>query len=252
METILTRANTALILSLGLLFLGPAAVTAQQGPDLERLRVQVTPQAYERLTAALEQAERAGVPTEPLVYKALEGVAKRVPEDRILMVVERLQQNLVQARSMLEAAGVSAPSASAIAGVASALERGAPNHAVPATIRAGRGADPTVALHTVADLMGRGLPADAAVEMVVAVLEAGGEAGDVLALPPALDRLRTRGLSMPDAVRQLLQAIRSGQGPAGLGIPPVGVPPAGPPGAADGRPPDLPGTANPRVKPPLP
>ena len=246
------RTKTALILSLGLLFLGPAGVTAQQRPDLDRLRAQVTPEAYERLATALKLAEEARVPTEPLVNKALEGVAKRVPEDRIVMVVERLRENLVQARTMLETAGVSAPSASAIAGVASALERGAPGDAVPATVRAGRGADPTVALHTVADLMGRGLPADAAIEMVVTILERGGEAGDVLALPLALDRLRTRGLSIPDAAREILQAIQSGQGPAGLGIPPVAVPPAGPPGAAGGRPPDLPGAANPPVNPPLP
>ena len=246
------RAKTTLILRLGLLFLGPAAVAAQQGPDLERLRAQVTPEAYARLTTALEQAEAALVPTEPLVNKALEGVAKRVPEDRILNVVERLRENLVQARAMLEAAGVSAPAPAAIAGVASALERGAPGDAVPATIQAGRGADPTVALHTVADLMGRGLPADAAIEIVVSILQRGGEATDVLALPPALDRLRARGLSLPDAAQEILQAIRAGQGPAGLGIPPVGVPPAGPQGAAGGRPPDLPGAANPPVNPPIP
>ncbi|MGH7545185.1 MAG: hypothetical protein ACREKI_03280, partial [Gemmatimonadota bacterium] len=126
------QAKSALVLSLGLLFLGPAVVTAQQGPELERLRARVTPEAYERLATALVQAEQARVPTEPLVNKALEGVAKRVPEDRIVRVVERLRESLVQARAMLETAGVSAPSAAAIAGVASALERGAPRDAVQA------------------------------------------------------------------------------------------------------------------------
>lgn len=237
------RTSTALILSLGLLFTGSAVVTAQEASDLERLRVQVTAEAYARLSAALEQAERARVPTEPLVSKALEGVAKRVPEDRIVTVVERLGQSLVQARSMLEAAGVPAPSASAIAGVASALERGAPADAVPATVRAGRGADPTVALHTVAELMGRGLASGPAIEMVVALLERGGKANDLLALPAALDRLRTRGLTIPDAARQILEAIRSGQGPAGLARPPTV------PGGAGGRPPDPP---IPPGKPPLP
>lgn len=240
------RFQTA-ILSIGLL-VGPAAVdsaAAQNGPDLEQLRTRVTPQAYERLSEALQQAERAGVPTEPLVFKALEGVAKRVPEDRILVVVDRLRENLVHARSLLERAGVSAPAPSAIGGVAAALERGTPPDAVPATVRAGAGGDPTIALHTIADLMGRGLPSDAALEMVLAILEKGGGPPDVMSLPPAIDRLRTRGLSLPDAAREILQRIRAGAGPRGLDAPSLGVPPAGRPDAPGGRPLNLPGDVNP-------
>lgn len=244
----MTRRVRRLILSFAFFLLGPAAAIAagaQEGPDLERLRAQVTPQTYERLTEKLQQARREGVPTEPLVFKALEGVAKRVPEDRILIVVERLRENLARARSVLEQAGVSAPAPPAIAGVASALERGTPPDAVPAIVRAGGGGDPTIALHTVADLMSRGLPSDAALEMVLAVLERGGSPPQVMALPPAIDRLRTRGLSLPDAAREILQQIRAGQGPRGLDVPPVRVPPAGRPDAAGGRPPNLPGGANP-------
>jgi hypothetical protein len=216
---------------------------------VERLRAHITPQAYEQLIEALQQAEQARVPTEPLVFKALEGVAKRVPEDRILMVVERLRENLVLARALLERAGVSAPAPPAIAGVASALERGTPADAVPATVQAGGGGDPTIALHTVADLMSRGLPSDAAIEMVVAVLERGGKLPEVMALPPAIDRLRTRGLSLPDAAREILQQIRAGQGLPGLDVPPAGVPPAGRPNAPGERRPNLPGDASP---PPIP
>lgn len=234
------RART-LILALLLLVAGAGAGWAQEGPDLERLRGQISSEGYNRLTAALELARQDGVPGEPLVFKALEGVAKRVPEDRILAVVERLRVNLVQAKAMLEQVGVRAPAGSAISGVASAIERGAPPDAVRATVRAGAGDNPTVALHTVADLMGRGLASDDAIAMVVAVLERGGGVPEVLALPGALDRLTTRGLPLPDAARELMQAIRAGRIPPGITIPPVGAPvPAGPPGAAGRRPPDVP------------
>lgn len=248
------RTRNSVLAGLILLLLGAGAAWAQQGPDLERLQAQISPEAYARLTATLERARENGVPGEPLVSKALEGVAKGVPEDRILAVVDRLQANLVQARSALEQAGMSSPAGHVISGVASAFERGVPWEAVQSIVGEIREGQPTVvAMHTVADLMGRGLGADEALGMVVAVLERGGGAREVLALPPALDRLRTRGLSAPDAAREILQAIQAGQVPPGVtGAPALNLPPAGPPGAAGGRPPQLPGAAGNRPQPPVP
>lgn len=220
----------------GVLVTAAAAPAQQRWGDLERLRARVSPLAYERLTATLDEARRAGVPTDPLVFKALEGVAKRVPEDRIFAVLDRLQADLTQAKALLEEAGVGVPPAAAITGVASALERGAPADAVKLTVHAGRGRDPTVALHTVAALMSRGVPAQDALDMAAAVLERGAQAREILALPAALDRLRSRGLSVRDAARELLRAIRTGQSPPGVVVPPVG-PSGAPPGAARDRPP---------------
>ena len=251
------RTRNTVLAGLTLLFLGAGAAWAQQGhgPDLERLQAQISPEAYAHLTATLERARVNGVPGDPLVSKALEGVAKRVPEDRILAVVDRLEANLVQARSALEQAGMSSPAGYVISGVASAFERGVPWEAVQSIVGVIREGQPTVvAMHTVADLVGRGLGVDESLGMVVAVLERGGGAREVLALPPALDQLRTRGLSAPDAAREILQSIQAGQVPPGVtGGPALNLPPAGPPGAAaGGRPPELPGAAGNRPQPPVP
>ena len=233
----------------------PATAAQGPGPDLERLRGRVSAEAYDRLASAVERARASGLPTDPLVSKALEGVAKRVPEDRILAVVERLEASLARAREALEAAGVSSPAPSAIVGVATAFERGVPGDAVGATVAAGGGPDPTVALNTVADLIQRGVPAEDALAMVVELLKRGGHARDLVELPAAIDRLRSRGLGVPDAARELLRAIRAGQTPAGVAVPPVSVPgpPTDLPGPAQGKPPVTPpGPPSAPPRPPVP
>lgn len=237
----LTRIVRACLLAAAALFTF-AAPAPSQVAELQRLRSRFSPQAYEQVSAIVQGAQRTGVPTDPLVLKALEGVAKGVPEDRILSVVSRLRETLQRVQSLLEEAGLRDAPPSVVAGVASGLERGAPPDALGEIVRAQSGGDPTIAVHVLADLMARGVPVQRAREILVVVLQRGGQAPDVMAIPPALDRLRDRGLPASDAARTLLSALRSGQAPSTIAVPPGAPARRGVPGARPEGPPGRPGT----------
>ena len=75
------------------------ALQAAQGPDarLERLDSVSRP----IVTALIDSARVAALPTEPLVQRALEGATKRATSDRIVAAVRRLALDLGHARDAL-------------------------------------------------------------------------------------------------------------------------------------------------------
>lgn len=153
----------------GLAFLAAAAFLAvgrnqafAQEPRLvgrlaEPFRIQVD--------AVLDSAKAAELPTEPLVDRALEGVAKGADGDRIVRAVRRLAAELAAARGAL---GRRSTPAEIVSG-ASALRAGAAPEDL-ARLRARRGdRSLTVAAGVLADLVAVGVPADTAVAAVLAL-----------------------------------------------------------------------------------
>lgn len=175
-----------------------------QDPRLARLdrRVQT------EVAALVDSAHSRGIPAEPVVDKALEGAAKRAPNDRIIVVVRSRFRELVAARAAL---GSGAMDTELIA-AADALHAGASANVIT-TLRARRpGAPLTIPLAVLADLIARGVPADTASSAVLALAATPATDAQFAALrddierdiakgaPPAIAAsVRTRGL--PPGVR---------------------------------------------------
>jgi hypothetical protein len=135
---------------------------AQAGdPRLARLDPAVRPV----VAALVDSARAAGLPTEPIVQRALEGTSKRAAGDRVVAAVRRLARDLGTARSAL---GPAATPPEIDAGAA-ALYAGAR----PADLSALRARRPrqslVVPLGVLADLVATGVPADTAAAAVLAL-----------------------------------------------------------------------------------
>ena len=130
-----------------------------------RLAGRLPDHARIRIDAMLDSARADGLPTEPLVDRALEGAAKGAPADRIIVAVARLRDELVAVRSAL---GDPLSTAELTAG-ASALRAGASTTDL-AQLRKLRASQPlTVPAAVLADLVAAGVPADTAVRAVLAL-----------------------------------------------------------------------------------
>jgi hypothetical protein len=161
--------------------LAARAAGAQDARLAARLADPATRDAVEAL---VDSARRAGLPTEPLVDKALEGASKRAPGDRIVAAVRALAGNLALARQAL---GPESSDAEVIAG-ASALHAGYSVEALGA-LRERRGRRPlTVALAVLADLVARGVPRDTATAAVLALTERGVRDAELVAFQSGVER----------------------------------------------------------------
>lgn len=208
---------------------------AAQTGVAERLRGRVGPEvvaAVERLAA---DAAAQGLPLEPLIQKAIEGGAKGVPGPRVIVALEELAGRLVVAARAARAAGLATPDASTIEAGAFALGTGLGEPEVASLVRASRPPHaPDVTLRVVGALAALGVPAALSAELVVQVIEGGGPAADVIALPADVQRGMGRGLTPAEAAG----AARGGRGNAGKPRP--GNPPKGPPSGKPPHPSPLP------------
>ena len=156
------------------------ALQAAQGPDprLERLDSISRP----IVTALIDSARAAALPTEPLVQRALEGATKRATSDRIVAAVRRLALDLGHARDALGPT-TSSPELTA---AAAALRAGAP----PATLtelRRVRQESLTVPLAVLTDLVASGVPVDSAAAAVL-TLAAKARDADLVEFRRAVER----------------------------------------------------------------
>lgn len=221
-----------LLLALGLAAL-PATAQEVDG-RLARIRAQLPEAAVQQIEARIEGAREQGLPVEPLLDKAVEGLAKQVPGDRIADAVSALAMELGRARTLLEDGA--APPPTDIAAVADALRRGVPESAVRQVAEpAGDGEPVALAIHTLGDLMDRGVPADEALAVLSAWRAGGARTEDLRSLPAAVERLIRQGVLPGQAAAAVAGAMRGG-GPGATGQPQ---------GAAQGRPPIPPGSGPP-------
>lgn len=164
--------------ALATLVLGIVPVGAQDAGNLAGLRTpgQVSLQSVDRRLVArfpasvatrigtlLDSASTEGLPTEPLVLRALEGGAKRVPADRIYTALTRLRDGLRRASQTL---GPATP-AGDLTTAATALQTGlAPAKLVELRGLRGDGSL-TVPLGAYLDLVARGVVSERAWDRVV-------------------------------------------------------------------------------------
>jgi hypothetical protein len=158
----------------------PAALAAQGDARLGRLE----PGVGVTVRHLVDSARAAGLPTEPLVDKALEGASKNAPGPRISEAVRGLLEDLGRARDAL---GSGAAEAELVAGAA-ALRAGLPPEGLGALRRARRDAAVTVALATLADLVARGVPVETAQEAVLQLARRGEPDQDFVELRQEVER----------------------------------------------------------------
>ena len=75
-----------------------------------RLDGRVSPEVQRAVQGIAADAAARGLPVDPLVQKAVEGGAKRVPSDRVIAAVRALAGRLGEAMDAVRDAGVAAPS----------------------------------------------------------------------------------------------------------------------------------------------
>jgi hypothetical protein len=188
----------ALLGTASLLAAAPTSVRAQE----PRLVGRLPDASRTQVDAILDAARAAGLPTEPLVDRVLEGAAKGAPPQRIIAAVTRLRDELLQAR---EAFGESASPPELTAG-ASALRAGATREDL-ARLRALRSAQPlTIAAAVLADLVAAGVPADTGIAAVLALAPSARD-GDYVAFRRNVERDIALGASPAASIGARLQAV---------------------------------------------
>jgi len=156
-----------LLLALGLLLRSPASAAAQD-PRLES-RLDSTTRA--QVETALASARGEGLPTEPLVQKALEGASKGAPGPRIVAAVATVLGDLRRAR---EALGLAAAEDELVA-AAAALRAGATPSMIGEMRRVAPHGAVAVPLAVFTDLVAGGMAADAAWRSVAELARKGGD-----------------------------------------------------------------------------
>jgi hypothetical protein len=202
--------NYALALVTGVLIQVPVAAQ-----DTPRTRAQSTLPAdvFSQVDAAARAVELEGIPGDILFNKALEGAAKRVPNDRLLPAVEAYAGRLRQARG---AFGREAQAPLLVAG-ADALQRG-----VHADLLRGLGesADRSpMACLVLADLVETGIGGDRALSLVREAMQRRAREQQMLDMPAQVRRLMRQGQSARDAVEEVRRGLQRQRG-GGL-TPPV-------------------------------
>jgi hypothetical protein len=201
------------------ILLAIALLAASAGPipaqETARARASETlpTQVFERVDALATEIGREGIPSEPLYNKALEGMAKRVPSDRLLPAVTRYAGQLRQAR---EAFGGFGGGPLLVAG-ADAIQRGV---GVEALRRLGQregdspGPSPMAVL-VLADLVEAGVPTDRALGMIREAMRMRTGEQQMLGISARVRQLMRQGQSPQDAVEQVRRSLRRGRGGGG-------------------------------------
>jgi hypothetical protein len=168
------------LLALAAALLAPAALRAQDA----RLDARLDARTRDAVVVLIDSARAEGIPSEPLVQKALEGASKHADGPRILIAVRMLARELGDARSAL---GPSSTDAEVIAG-ASALHAGIAPAAL-SRMRASRAhGSLTVALAVLSDLIARGVPGDTATTVISALTGAGAPDAELLRFQQGVER----------------------------------------------------------------
>jgi hypothetical protein len=149
-----------------------------------RLSQRLDPGTAAEVERLVDTARADGLPTEPLVSKALEGEAKGASSERIVAAVRAQLTALSEARAAL---GRTSSEAEMVAG-AGALLAGVPRDSLARLRQSRPGKSLVVPLVVLADLVARKVPGEAAATAVLAVARAGAGDTELLRLRERVER----------------------------------------------------------------
>lgn len=167
-------------LAIAVLLIAPAPARAD-APEEVRLRARLAPELAAQVIEVVHAAGAQGLPTAPLVARALEGASRQADAAAILQAVRRQALGLAAARRAL---GPFARADELDAG-AGALLAGVPEDSLESLKRARPNGSLVIPLIVLSDFVARGVPAVNASGIVLTATRAG-------AADPALLRMRER------------------------------------------------------------
>ena len=189
-----------------------SAVSAQS--VRARLEDRVPAAALPAIDSLVTQAGSEGLPTEPLLQKALEGGVKGIAADRLVNGVRRGLTQLRDARAILvRAAPARAVTPGDVAAVSAALARGLSPALVERLLGAAPPPPPEPAgpvLHAAADLVARGFPPDSAADLLLTAQREGLRGVRLLDVAAAASHELQRGCAPGEAlvrVREMLPNV---------------------------------------------
>lgn len=222
---------------LALLALPLTLLSVQQG-IAQRLAGRV-PDSVATVVAQIgAEALARGLPVEPLIQKAIEGSAKRVPTDRVVAAVRLVATQLDTAAAALREGGAGGgggggagrPDTLTIAAGAFAISAGLSGSDITALARIGApSAALTVGLRVAGTLAAIGVPPAENIGLVSVSLRSGKPSADLLVLPADVESEVAKGLTPAAAAAGLSRAAaaQARHGPPGHPQPPP-HPPAPP------------------------
>jgi hypothetical protein len=203
----------------GLLLIAATPLGAQQ--DIAaRLAGRVSPEVAALVQQLAADAAVRGLPAEPLIQKAIEGGAKGVAAERVVLAVRGVVAQLEAAADALRAGGVTPPDTEAIAAGAFALNAGLRGSDVAELARAsGASYGVAVTLRVAGTLVALGVPAAEAVALVTATIRAGRPTADLVTLPGQVQGAVARGATPAQAAAGLTRAAAARANAPGQGRP---------------------------------
>jgi hypothetical protein len=198
----------------------PPPLMAQRIQGRESVRAQlwargVPGELANSVSRIAAEAQRRGLPTAPLADKAIEGWAKGVPAERILLAVRELLGRLSEAHQALSDSGAAqaARSEAVLSSAADALARGVTPGEIVAIVRAAGGIEAaSTALTAAAALAAQGISHADAARAVTEALRSGEPASSLLDLPAMARTLMARGMAPAEVARRLLSGGLRGEG----------------------------------------
>jgi len=169
-----------------------------------RLEGRVPAEVIPVIDSIVQAAAADSLPTEPLVQKALEGGAKHVSGDRIVLAVRLRRDRLEAARALLVRAGDSTPvTPLKVTAVATALSRGVPGPTVERVVAGLPGEPHAAALQAVADLLAHKFDPDSSAQLILDAARLGVPHDRFLDVATAAIHEMQRGSTREDALARV-------------------------------------------------
>jgi hypothetical protein len=142
--------------------------------DVSRLEGRVPAEVATAVSALVDSARARGLPTRPLVDKALEGASKGAPPDRIVFAVHDVLGRLTRTAAAIHAATAGAATDQEVEAGSFALSAGLSESDIGELVRSVAHHEPaTVALQVAGALAALGVPRAQTVSLVRAEIESG-------------------------------------------------------------------------------
>jgi hypothetical protein len=194
-------ARTLLVMTV----VGSAGLSGQESA-MARAQRTLPPEVFANLSTLASEMSASGIPDEPLFNKALEGMAKRVPINRLMPAVRAYAGRLGQARGAL---GATASVPLLVAG-ADAIRRGVPSDALR-SLPSDRPRSP-VAVLVLAELLESGVPTERALDVLRQAMEQRTRDARMLDIPVRVRTLIRSGVPPQEAMDRVRRAMRNDRG----------------------------------------
>ena len=203
------------VLALLVVGTGAGAVTPLAAQSVQsRLVGRIPGDAVPVVDSLVQVALHEGLPSEPLVQKALEGGAKQVPGPRIVAAVRATLAQLREARDLLVRAGDQPPlRPGEVTTVAWALRRKLPPSTVERVVAELPHPPRGAAIHAIADLVAHDFDPDSSAGLIIAAVNDGLQRDRLLDVATAALHEVQRGRTRDEAIAVVRQQLPNVPGP---------------------------------------